>query len=122
MKIENGELKIIFFPSFIHGTCLATVEAQRAAPHNDVSHNPIIINNIPNIFIVLFVVLSCRFGVEAQHAAPHNDVSHNPITINNIPNIFIVLFVVFSCRAGMEAQHAAPLLAFQTQRGIKYPV
>ena len=37
---------------------------------NDVSHNPIIINNIPNIFIVLFVVLSCRFGMEAQHAAP----------------------------------------------------
>ena len=37
---------------------------------NNVSHNPIIINNIPNIFIVLFVVLSCRFGMEAQHAAP----------------------------------------------------
>ena len=70
MKIENGELKIIFFPSFIHRTYLATVEAQRAAPHNDVLHNPIIINNIPNIFIVLFVVLSCRFGMEAQHAAP----------------------------------------------------
>ena len=46
------------------------MEAQHAAPHNDVSHNPIIINNIPNIFIVLFVVLSCRFGMEAQHAAP----------------------------------------------------
>ena len=29
---------------------------------NDIPHNPIIINNIPNIFIVLFVVLSCRFG------------------------------------------------------------
>ena len=37
---------------------------------NDVPYNPIIINNIPNIFIVLFVVLSCRFGMEAQHAAP----------------------------------------------------
>ena len=37
---------------------------------NNVSHNPIIINNIPNIFIVLFIVLSCRFGMEAQHAAP----------------------------------------------------
>ena len=37
---------------------------------NNVSHNPITINNIPNIFIVLFVVLSCRFGMEAQHAAP----------------------------------------------------
>ena len=70
LSIENGELKIIFFSSFIHGTCLATVEAQRAAPHNDSSHNPIIINNIPNIFIVLFVVLSCRLGMEAQRAAP----------------------------------------------------
>ncbi|MDD7562259.1 MAG: hypothetical protein PUK02_10830, partial [Parabacteroides sp.] len=68
MKIENGELKIIFFPSFIHGTYLATVEAQRAAPHNDVLHNPIIINNIPNIFIVLFVVFSCRVGMEAAPA------------------------------------------------------
>ena len=84
---------------------------------NDVPYNPIIINNIPNIFIVLFVVLSCRFGVEAQHAAPHNDVSHNPITINNIPNIFIVLFVVFSCRDRMEAQHAAPLLTFPISDG-----
>ena len=37
---------------------------------NDVSHNSITINNIPNIFIVLFVVLSCCFGMEAQHAAP----------------------------------------------------
>ena len=37
---------------------------------NDVSHNPITINNIPNIFIVLFVVLSCCLGMEAQHAAP----------------------------------------------------
>jgi len=27
--IENGQLKIIFSPSFINGTYLATVEAQR---------------------------------------------------------------------------------------------
>ena len=51
-------------------SCCFGMEAQRAAPHNDVSHNPIIINNIPNIFIVLFVVFSCCFGMEAQHAAP----------------------------------------------------
>ena len=54
----------------IHGTCLATVEAQHAAPHNDISHNPIIINNITNIFIVFSAVLSCCLGMEAQHAAP----------------------------------------------------
>ena len=56
--------------SFIHGTCLATVEAQRAAPHNDVSHNSITINNIPNNIIMFFAVLSCCLGMEAQHAAP----------------------------------------------------
>ena len=66
--IDNWQFS--FSPSFIHRTCLATVEAQRAAPHNDVLHNPITINNIPNIFIVLFVVFSCRVGLEAQHAAP----------------------------------------------------
>ena len=60
--IDNGELKIIFISSFIHETYLATVEAQRAAPHNDVLHNPITINNITNIFIVLPGVLSCRVG------------------------------------------------------------
>ena len=72
MKSVPNKLSIVnsqCYP-FIHGTCLATVEAQRAAPHNDVSHNPITINNIPNIFIVLFVVLSCCVGMEAQHAAP----------------------------------------------------
>ena len=98
-------------------SCCLGMEAQRAAPHNDVLHNPITINNIPNIFIVLFVVLSCRLGMEAQHAAPHNDVLHNPIIINDIPNIFIVLFVVLSCRFGMEAQHAAPLLVFPKING-----
>ena len=55
---------------FVVFSCRFGMEAQHAAPHNDVSHNPIIINNIPNIFIELFVVLSCRFGMEAQHAAP----------------------------------------------------
>ena len=65
----------LFHLPFINGTGSATVEAQRAAPHNAVSHNPVIINNIPNIFIVLFVVLSCRFGMEAQHAAPLHTLS-----------------------------------------------
>ena len=51
-------------------SCCLGMEAQRAAPHNNVSHNSITINNIPNVFIVLFVVFSCRFGMEAQHAAP----------------------------------------------------
>ena len=37
--IENGQLKIIFSPSFINGTYLATVEAQRAAPHNFISQS-----------------------------------------------------------------------------------
>ena len=41
-----------------------------AAPHNDVSHNPIIINNITNGFIVFPGVLSCCGRMEAQHAAP----------------------------------------------------
>ena len=68
------------------------MEAQRAAPHNDVSHNPIIINNIPNIFIVLFVVLSCRFGMEAQHAAPLHALSivHCPL-MKFVPNEFSIL-------------------------------
>ena len=57
----------MFFAVF---PCGVWDEAQRAAPHNDVSCNLIIINNIPNIFIVLFVVLSCCFRMEAQHAAP----------------------------------------------------
>ena len=51
-------------------SCCLGMEAQHAAPHNDVPHNPIIINNIPNIFIVFPAVLSCRIGMEAQHAAP----------------------------------------------------
>ena len=55
---------------FVVLSCRFGMEAQHAAPHNDVSRNPIIINNIPNIFIVLFVVFSCRVGMEAQHAAP----------------------------------------------------
>ena len=41
------------FP-FIHETYLATVEAQRAAPHNDVSHNQIIINNI-RIYLLCYL-------------------------------------------------------------------
>ena len=41
-----------------------------AAPHNDIPHIPITINNITNIFIVFPGVFSCRAGMEAQHAAP----------------------------------------------------
>ena len=41
-----------------------------AAPHNDIPHNPIKINNIMNIFIVFPGVFSCRIGMEAQHATP----------------------------------------------------
>ena len=33
-------------------SCCLGMEAQHAAPHNNVSHNSITINNIPNIFIV----------------------------------------------------------------------
>ena len=45
-----------------NGRLTMRVEAQRAAPHNDVLHNQITINNITNIFVMLFVVLSCRVG------------------------------------------------------------
>ena len=51
-------------------SCRAGMEAQHAAPHNDVPHNPITINNITNIFIVFPAVFSCRGRMEAQHAAP----------------------------------------------------
>ena len=59
---------------------------------NDILHNPITINNIPNIFIVLFVVLSCRVGMEAQHAAPLHALSivHCPL-MKSVPNEFSIL-------------------------------
>ena len=43
-QLTIDDWQFSFSLAFIHGTCLATVEAQRAAPHNDVLHNPITIN------------------------------------------------------------------------------
>ena len=62
-------MKIIFSPSFIRKTDLATVEAQRAAPHpnatgyNDEKHNKII-----HYFVDCHFITKFRF--EAQHATP----------------------------------------------------